>query len=184
MNTRDFLTTLDPYQDRALTFEIGGEIGDEIEDGRIQPGYHVTEIKAVSVRSVDCGGQESAWAETVIQLWTPERSNEHAMSVGKFLSIYRRVASRVPTEEDAEVRLEVGEQGAPAVSYFVANIRAEGQEVVVKLEPPLVACKALGTLSLTMLENAADDLPVIRRASDCCTPPSAQKSTKQGACCG
>ena len=133
MKTRDFLNALNAYGDHALIFYRGGE--------RIRPGYHVTEIKAVSVRGMDCGGQGDAWGETVIQLWTPEVTDD-PMSVGKFLGIYHRVASQIPVEEGAEVRLEYGEQGAPAVSYFVGEVQPEGEEVVVRLEPPFVTCKA------------------------------------------
>ena len=174
MNTRAFLTTLASYPDRALVFEMDNQ--------RIKPGYHVTEIKAVSTQSMDCGGQGDAWTETVIQLWTPGDSGEY-MRVSKFLNIYRRVASQVPVAEEGEVRLEYGEVGAPAISYFVKDVRLKG-EVVVRLEPPFVACKEVERSASGDVPDNMNELPVANAASGCCTPEPSASSSKQTSCCG
>lgn len=165
MNTQDFLSALGAHPSRALIFDLG--------ERRIRPGYHVTEIKAVNVQAVDCGGQKDTWQETTIQLWAPGGSDERYMNVGKFLNIYQRVAARVEVTPDAELRLEYGDVGAPAISYLVQDIDLEADAVVVALRPPSVACKAVQPpceMALTVLNTAS-----------CCTPTP---STEQNVCCG
>jgi len=38
----------------------------------IHGGYHLTELKAASFDTVDCGAQKNQWNETIVQLWVPE----------------------------------------------------------------------------------------------------------------
>ena len=45
-------------QDVALRFKT--------DAGEISGGYHVTEWKVASVRSIDCGGHTDAWDETIL----------------------------------------------------------------------------------------------------------------------
>lgn len=163
MNTQTFLSSLSANPDRALIFDYG--------EGRVNPGYHVTEIKAATVQTVDCGGQGNAWSETVLQLWSPEfAEGEGHMSVGKFLSIYERVASHIPVESSAELRVEYGEVGEPAISYLVQALETTEEAVVVRLAAPVVACKGAN--------RSVGDIPVVNAVSSSrCTPSS------NGGCC-
>lgn len=63
-----FLAALRPHGARALVFEYAGPDGaGGLTPRRVQPGYHVTEIKDAQLRSVDCGGgAAAAWRETVV----------------------------------------------------------------------------------------------------------------------
>jgi hypothetical protein len=109
----------------------------------VSPGYHVTEVKAVSYDTMDCGGVAGSWRETIIQLWNP--GNEVApdyMAVQKFLSIYDRVASHVAIFDDAELRFEYGEIGRPACIYHVQNLETKRESILVNLRAPIVTCKA------------------------------------------
>ena len=106
-------------------------------------GYHVTEVRAVNVRAVDCGGRADAWAETVVQLWVPEEAESGPpMTAGKFLSIVARVTADVPAVPTAEVRVEYGDVGKAAVSYHVEGVEVADGAVVVRLRAPHVTCKA------------------------------------------
>jgi len=164
MNTETFLSSLEPSADKALIFDYG--------EGRVQPGYHVTEIKATTVQAMDCGGQGDTWAETVLQVWSPENAEgEVPMRVDKFLDIYHRVASSIPIVGTAEVRVEYGAVGAPAISYLVSSVETAGEQVVVRLEAPAVACKAA--------DRSVGAIPVLDGTSGACCTPSA----KSGACC-
>jgi Family of unknown function (DUF6428) len=109
----------------------------------VAPGYHVTEVKAVSYDTMDCGGVADSWQETVIQLWNPgaEPTPEY-MTVRKFLAIYDRVARHVPISNEVELRFEYGDIGQPACSYHVQNIETEGELILVHLRAPVVTCKA------------------------------------------
>ena len=130
----------------------------------VAPGYHVTEVKAVRVQSMDCGGRADAWNETVVQLWSPgARPDEGYMKVGKFLGIYGRVGSSVPIDEQAVLRFEYGDVGEPAIGYLVSTVSREGGDVRVRLNAPGVACK----VSAPNVEN----IPVLApAATTCCTP--------------
>lgn len=51
----------------------------------IGAGYHVTELKASDITSIDCAGNVSRWTETALQLLDGE--GRDYMKVGKFLGI-------------------------------------------------------------------------------------------------
>lgn len=169
MDTQTFLATLEPYHERPLVFDLG--------NAPVPGGYHATEIKAVSTQAMDCGGRADAWRETVVQLWAPDNSEKRSMNVGKFLAIYGRVAAHIPIEAEAELRVEYGALGAPAVSYLVGGIEVR-EEVVVRLRPPAVTCKA-AERSLSDSKN----FTVLDTSSSCCAPPT-KNSAEEGSCCG
>jgi hypothetical protein len=155
MDTQSFLEALRPHAEWALVFQMEGR--------RVAPGYHVTEVKAVTVQAMDCGGRGSAWNETVIQLWAPRTGpDETHMPVRKFLGIYERVAKSVPVDGAALLRVEYGDVGAPAIQYLVAGVEAEGNTLVVRLTAPGVACKP-ATLGV-----GAIPLAVSGTAQGCC----------------
>lgn len=164
MDTQRLLEKLQSCtEDKSLVFDLGDRI--------IAPGYHVTEVKAVAVRSVDCGGRANTWNETVVQLWSPGSATaEGYMKVGKFLSIYQRVVASLPIDPEAVLRFEYGEVGEPAISYLVSTVCVEGDAVRVHLSAPGVACKL----------NAPEvhDIPVLTSTTSCCT---AEKSAVS--CC-
>lgn len=88
------LTALEPHAERALVIDYGGRT--------IQPGYHVTEVKAGSFVTLDCGGNPDAWRETILQVEDLGPEGEHGfMMVGKFRGILGKVADRVTLDPDA-----------------------------------------------------------------------------------
>ena len=105
MTTREFLDALAPHPDAPLHFDPGS--------GPLAPGYHVTEFKAVDVRAVDCGGLATSWTETVLQVVPPLRPEATGMTVGKFLSIWRRVEGAIPIDDHALLRRAVGSVALP-----------------------------------------------------------------------
>ena len=180
MNTANFLESLTAKDaTSSLIFQIG--------DKPITPGYHVTEIKAAGIQTVDCGGQTGSWQETTFQLWSPEHNEntEHSdnsyMTVGKFLSIYNRVSSNISISDSATVRIEYGDPGSAAVSYLVEGLETAGERVMVSLQAPAVACKDA--------DRSVGDIPVLSSSSAaCCSPAPSSKETltaqASGACCG
>jgi hypothetical protein len=134
MTTQEFLALLAAHPQQALVFDYG--------EGQVEPGYHVTEVMNVSYESMDCGGQANFWRETVVQLMGPSRLDAREyMSVQKFLRIYGKVAAAVPVRPESEVRFEYGDAKLPAIHYHVAAVEV-GDQVVVRLSSPGVACKA------------------------------------------
>ncbi|HXO98562.1 MAG TPA: DUF6428 family protein [Chthoniobacterales bacterium] len=137
VSTGRFLSTLrGAGLDQRLIFQLN-------QSPLVAPGYHVTEVKAVSYNTMDCGGVADSWQETVIQLWNPgDEPKREYMTVRKFLAIYDRVARHVPISNEAELRFEYGDIGQPACSYHVHNIEAGGELILVHLRAPVVTCKA------------------------------------------
>ncbi len=68
--------------------------------------YHLTEVKNITVDSVDCGAGTDFWKETIVQLWESpsELDKTRYMSVSKALQILNRVNGIKPMELEAELK--------------------------------------------------------------------------------
>ncbi len=173
--TQDFLSGLTDHGPRALVFDLDGR--------QIQPGYHVTELKAATFETMDCGGQGNLWHETIVQLMpSPAEKDRGHMKVEKFMSIYNRVSGSVPVRPMAEIRFEYGDDGEPAIQYHVRGFDLEADALIVRLESTRVTCKAndrrAALTELTMLETSD---------ASCCGPSSttssADSSSATSKCC-
>jgi len=69
MKTNEFLSLLKEHADKSLLFEYksGHFVG---------ANYHITEVKNISIESVDCGAGTDFWKETIIQLWESPKEND------------------------------------------------------------------------------------------------------------
>ena len=62
MTTQEFFNTLKEHPGKSLLFQYTpGQL--------VGANYHITEVKHITVDSVDCGAREDSWKETIIQLW-------------------------------------------------------------------------------------------------------------------
>jgi hypothetical protein len=138
MTTHDFINWLRDAPAKQLVFTNS--------DGTtIHGGYHLTELKAASFDTVDCGAQKNQWNETIVQLWVPEdEENGEFMTAAKFLSIYDKVARLIPLDSTAEIRFEYGDENFPASNYHVEMITGNEAELRVQLRLPQATCKARG----------------------------------------
>ncbi len=136
-STQDFLETVAAHRHHQLEFALQGQ-------PLVPAGYHVTEVKAVLIEAMDCGGQADTWRETVVQLsdGNLEDQRKGFMTADKFLSIYGKVAAAVPVRGASEVRFEYGNTDRPAIQYFVGEVQLVGERLVVNLNEPGVTCKA------------------------------------------
>jgi hypothetical protein len=135
MRTQEFIDTLRRHRDKQLIFAS--------ENGTpIHGGYHLTELKAVTLDTVDCGGQLNRWPETLVQLWVPEDAGDDYMSTAKFLSIYDKVAGMIPLQPGAEIRIEYGDENFFPSTYGVEEIDCAEKAIRVTLRPPITTCKA------------------------------------------
>jgi hypothetical protein len=135
MKTKDFIKALRRSPDKALLFT--NRDGDTIH-----PGYHLTELKAANYDTVDCGGQKNGWNETILQLWVPENADHEYMLAGKFISIYDKVNRMVSMDEEAEVRIEYGDENFFPTTYHVEKFGETKDSLRFVLEPPSTTCKA------------------------------------------
>jgi len=135
MKTNEFISALRAAPDHQLVFVD--------RNGRaVQAGYHLTELKAASFNTVDCGGQVNQWNETVVQLWVAPLPDDDYMAAAKFLKIFDKVRSMVPINLEAEMRVEYGDENFFPSTYHVHSVSHESDTTRVLLEPPVTACKA------------------------------------------
>ena len=136
MTTHDFISRLREAPAKQLVFT-------DSDDATIHGGYHLTELKAASFDTVDCGAQKNHWNETIVQLWVPEdEENGEFMTAAKFLSIYDKVARLIPLDPTAEIRFEYGDENFPPSNYHVEMISENEAELRVQLRLPQATCKA------------------------------------------
>lgn len=129
------LDALQAHAARRLVIHYDGHL--------IQPGYHVTEVKAGSFVTLDCGGNPDAWQETILQVEDLPASDEKPdhMEVGKFLAILEKVAARVNLHASSRLTFEVGPPGRPMQIFDVKAVRIEATTAVIELGPRPAICK-------------------------------------------
>ncbi|CAM4026649.1 DUF6428 family protein [Deinococcus marmoris] len=151
---------------RPLEFHLGGQI-------LVSPGYHVTEIKAVIIEAMDCGGKAASWRETVIQLMdgSAEEAAGGFMTNREFLAIHDRVTAKIPVRDEAEVRFEYGNAQSAALQYHVTHLEMQPERLVVHLRQPGVQCKAGEVCGLPAGETAV--IESCAPNSGCCGPATA-----------
>lgn len=162
LSAADLLDRLAAHATKPLVFEYDGRA--------VLPGYHVTEVKAGSFASLDCGATPEEWRETVIQLWDVDEGSDRSwMPAGKFLAIMRKVAERVTFDPQAKLTFEVSD-GAEAIRLFAAaSVETGGDTIRVRLAPRPASCKPRDR----WLESQPS------KAGACCGPSTAATA----ACC-
>ena len=156
-----FFDALQPHLERPLIFDLGS-------GKRVPVGYHVTEIKAVDLQTVDCGGVVNTWKETVVQLWRSDLEPDTSyMTAGKFLKIVRAVVSNIALEHSSELRFEYGDDGQPAVNYTVSRLEPTSEGLTVHLEWIGVRCKALDRVSAARVGAGLSELTVLEGSGSC-----------------
>jgi hypothetical protein len=154
------LQTLEPHGDKSLALQF--------EDGRrVRSGFHVTEVKAGSFVTLDCGGNPDAWKEVVVQVEDiPAADDQPSMPVRKFQSIIGKVASALPVDLDARLTIEVSRPEEPMAVHDVAGVEITTDGAVIHLAPRPAICKPR--------HRAA-----AQASASCCGP-----ATSVSACCG
>jgi hypothetical protein len=136
MTTQEFIALLRHSPTKSLVFVNDAAVA-------IHAGYHLTEIKAATFDTVDCGGEKNRWDETIMQLWVPaDEPDDSFMTAGKFLSIYDKVSRMIDVDLAAEVRFEYGDENFFPSNYHVESIDDEKDALRVELRPPQTTCKA------------------------------------------
>jgi hypothetical protein len=136
MKTQDFIDRVRKAPAKRVLFT-------NAERATIHGGYHLTELKAASFDTVDCGAQKNRWNETIVQLWVPEaEESDEFMSAKKFLTIYDKVAGLITVDPSAEIRFEYGDENFPPSNYHVENMTETATEIRVQLRLPEATCKA------------------------------------------
>jgi hypothetical protein len=155
------LSALASHDEKSLVIEYGGR--------QVQPGYHVTEVKAGSFVTLDCGGNPDAWQETILQVEdTPAKEGHSFMEVGKFLGILAQVDRKIRLADKARLTFEIGLPDTPMQVFDVSDVVVNEEAVTLRLGARAAICKPRHRT-----EKA--------EGSACCSP----SKTKSGsvACC-
>ncbi|MCX5513314.1 hypothetical protein C3941_00440 [Kaistia algarum] len=130
----ELLGALAPHDDKKLVIEYAGRT--------IGAGYHVTEVKAGSFVTLDCGGNPDAWQETILQVEDlPPIEGQDFMRTDKFRSILAKVAQKVALDAGSRLTFEVGPPGAPMQVFDVDGLSIDARRAVLRLGARPAICK-------------------------------------------
>ena len=135
MKTNEFISELRRAPENQLLFVDG-------KGHAVHAGYHLTELKAASLDTVDCGGQANQWQETIVQLWVPANPDNDYMSAAKFLRIFDKVGGMIPLNSDATIRVEYDDENFFQSTYDVRSVTHDEDVTRVLLQAPETTCKA------------------------------------------
>lgn len=128
------LDALEPHASKPLLLEYAERM--------IQPGYHVTEVKAGAFVTLDCGGNPDRWRETILQIEDMPAQDGHGhMLAGKFRAILDQVAGRITLAQEARLTFEVGMSGEPMRIFDVGVVLPQVDRVVLRLTARPAICK-------------------------------------------
>lgn len=155
----DVLGRLDGHDDRVLSIVYEGRA--------VQAGFHVTEVKAGSFVTLDCGGNPDNWLETVLQVEDiPASDGKAQMTAGKFRSILDQVGRKVTLDHDARLTIEIGRPGEAMRVYDIAEVRITDQAATLALGIRSAICKPRHRAEQATQATACCGSQ--RKASACC----------------
>lgn len=159
MNTQEFFNLLEEHKDKSLLFEYAPNL-------LVGANYHITEVKHISVDSVDCGAQTDTWKETIIQLWESpnELGKTEFMTVFKALEILKKVGTMKSYTLDSELKLEYSNSNFHTAQLFVNDFEIQGNNLIVKLAIEKTDCKAKELCGVPEKK--------VEKVESCCAPSS------------
>lgn len=161
MQTQEFLTLLQENPNKSLLFEY--------EAGKtVGANYHITEVKNITIDSVDCGAGVDFWKETVIQLWESpkEVDKKEYMSAFKALGILNKVDKMKPMERNVEIKFEYSNASFHTAQLFVNDYLIDGENLKLILGVQKTDCKAKETCGVP------DEAKASETKEACCAPES------------
>ena len=112
------------------------------KDRFIPDTYHITEVKNVTIDSVDCGGNSDSYKQTIVQLWVPKGEKPRkSWTAQKALSIFNKVDQMTPINRETEVFFEFGNVEIRTSNFSVENIDRSGGKMNVQLYVQPTVCK-------------------------------------------
>lgn len=160
MKTQDFLILLEQHEDKALVFEYA-------TNQFVGANYHITEVKHLTIDSVDCGSKTDYWKETIVQLWESpnEIGKKEYMSVFKALAILKKVGKMKPYTLDAELKVEYSNDTFHTAQLFINDYDIYGQNLIIKLGVKKTDCKAKDVCCASELKET-----ISSNTEPCCSP--------------
>ena len=134
MKTNKFLELLEENPNKAVIFEYA--LGQFVPEA-----YHITEIKNVSIESVDCGGRPHSEKRTVVQLWHNGKEKGNYMTADKANKIFEIVDKVKPMTREANIYFEYGNENMNTSHFEVQAIEENDDKMVMKLFVQQPVCK-------------------------------------------
>ena len=158
MNTSEFLSLLENHKEKALLFEYAPNL-------LVGANYHITEVKHLSIDSVDCGAQTDAWKETIIQLWESpnELGKTEYMTAFKALAILNKVAKMKSFVLESEAKIEYSNATFHTAQLFINDYVINNNNLIIKLAIKKTDCKAKELCGVP---------EPIEETTACCSPSS------------
>ena len=134
--------TVQEFRQELDRLEAGGRLQFILPDATRVPGkYHITEVRDGRMRSTDCGGNQTDWRETVIQLMGS--GSGEAMETSRAQSILTRVFNEWGEHYDTSTPLYFEyDGGSPSLArYAVEGMRMSGDDIFVMLGHLASVCR-------------------------------------------
>ncbi len=165
MRTQDFLKVLRESGEKELLFEY--------KEGKfVGANYHITEVKNITVKSVDCGGRSDTWNETIIQLWESpkEIDKRNFMQAAKALSILEKVDTIHTIDRESAVFFEYSNDNFHKANLEVHDVELTSDKIIFKLFVSQTDCKAKSTCETTNKEMVTATIKeaVCCSSTNCC----------------
>lgn len=151
MKTNEFLSLLKENTSKTLVFEYApGQL--------VGANYHITEVKNITIDSVDCGAGTDFWKETIIQLWESpaELGKRDYMIADKALSILNTVDKIKPMEKDVEVKFEYSNSVFHTAQLYVLSHQIKDNQILMHLGVEKTDCKAKETCGVPETAEVAE----------------------------
>src|SRR5256885_3917821 len=89
MKTGEFISELRRALSNLLIFV-------DLDGHAVHRGYHLTELKAVSLHTVDCGGQTNQWEGNIPPTLRLSHAGPHLNVIVQSLLIFNQISGLVP----------------------------------------------------------------------------------------
>jgi hypothetical protein len=162
MKTQEFLSLLEQHQDKSLVFQYA-------PNKLVGTNYHITEVKNITIESVDCGAGTDSWKETIVQLWESpsEIGKTEYMSVYKALSILKKVNRMRTMEAEAELKFEYSNETFHTAQLHVNDFEIKEKQLLFILAVTKTDCKAKETCGVPETAVATEE-PCCAPDGNCC----------------
>jgi len=166
MNTKQFFNLLEENKDKSLLFEYA-------PNSLVGANYHITEVKHISVDSVDCGAKSDSWEETIVQLWESpsELEKTEFMTVFKALGILNKVGQMKAYRDDSELKVEYSNATFHTAQMYLNDYSVNEHQLIIHLAVNKTDCKAKETCGVP----EPQEITLTNEEASCCTP--------EGGCC-
>lgn len=153
------LNKLEGHEDMPLSIRY--------EDRVVQAGYHISEVKAGSFVTLDCGGNPDEWGETVLQVEDiPSKDDRPMMTAGKFMKILDQVDRKVRLNHESRLTIEIGQPGEAMRVFDVADLSVDESSATLTLGVRAAICKPRHRAQ--QAESSSCCSPNTQAAATCC----------------